>query len=538
MEGLASVADALRAAARGFGDTDWVVTPQGRLTFAQADRRARVLAAGLAARGLQPGDRVAIVSPNRLEVVELFAAASIAGVVQVPMNVYLRGEGLRFQLADAAARVVVADGPGVAAVAAIADSLPDLELVVALDDEDADGGAGATPVLPARIDTVAWADLPKDGPTPEPSLGRSTLHSIVYTSGTTGQPKGCMLGHGYYLASSAEGGRLLGYTRDDVALTALPLYHGFARGLLMSGLLYGLTIVVEEAFSPAAFLQRARAVNATVLQLVGAMAHALLALPQEAGDAGPALRKAVTIPLDPERAAAFERRFGAPVQAAVYGQTETGGIAVLPVGEPAPPGTLGRPAPNFEVRLVDDGDVEVPAGEVGEVVVRPRTPWSTSMGYWRRPEETATAWRNLWLHTGDLARSLPDGTLVFVDRKGDALRRRGENVASAVVEAALLRHDAVAEAAVHAVASAATEDDIKAVLVLHAGASITPREVFDVAREYLPYFAVPRYVEVVDELPRTVTLRVRKHVLRERGITPETWDLQAMGLVVARDDRR
>jgi crotonobetaine/carnitine-CoA ligase len=190
------------------------------------------------------------------------------------------------------------------------------------------------------------------------------------------------------------------------------------------------------------------------------------------------------------------------------------------------------------VKLFDDNDVEVPTGEVGEIVVRPKVPDAIYQGYWRKPAATIETWRNLWHHTGDFGRADEDGFITFVDRKKDALRRRGENVSSLQVEGAILQHPKIAEAAVHAVPSAMTEDDIKVCLVLKPGEELSPEELFEFFKEYLPYFSSPRYVEVLPELPKTATLRVQKHLLRERGVTGETWDLEALGLSVRPEDRR
>ena len=190
------------------------------------------------------------------------------------------------------------------------------------------------------------------------------------------------------------------------------------------------------------------------------------------------------------------------------------------------------------MRIVDDDDLEVPRGETGEIVLRPLEPDSMFAGYWGRPEETLHTFLNLWHHTGDYGRMDDDGFVSFVDRKKDALRRRGENVSSMELEQAIARHPKVAEVAVHAVPAAATEDDIKACVVLVPGETATPEELFAHFEAHLPYFAVPRYVELVPALPKNAVGRVLKHELRAAGVTPATWDLEALGLTVGRDARR
>jgi crotonobetaine/carnitine-CoA ligase len=242
------------------------------------------------------------------------------------------------------------------------------------------------------------------------------------------------------------------------------------------------------------------------------------------------------IPFAPADERTFTERFGVRVQSNMYGQTETGAITFTPLAEAGKPGTIGRPSPQYEVRIVDDADNDVPTGWVGEVIVRSKTPDVLYTGYWNKPDDTAEAMRGGWHHTGDLARCDREGYLTFVDRKKDALRRRGENVSSVQLEQAIIAHPKVAEAAIVAVPSEMTEDDIK-VCIVPAG-EIEPNELFAFFKEKLPYFAIPRYVQIVDALPKTATMRVQKHVLRAAGVRSSTWDFEQLGLVVAREERR
>jgi crotonobetaine/carnitine-CoA ligase len=246
------------------------------------------------------------------------------------------------------------------------------------------------------------------------------------------------------------------------------------------------------------------------------------------------------MPVDSQ--AEFERRFGTPVTGELYGQTECLGITLSPVG-PDPTqrkrGTIGRSSPALEVKLVDDDDVEVPPGTVGEIVVRPRDPDATYSGYWRNSDATVAAWSNLWHHTGDSARADADGFYTFVDRKKDCLRRRGENVSSFELEGAIATHPSISQVAVCGVPSPLGEDDIKACIVWTRAEPPSPDELFTFFRDSLPYFAIPRYVELRAALPVTeATGRVKKHVLRAEGITPSTWDLEEFGFSVTRAERR
>ena len=523
-----SVGDRLRGQAERLGDRPYLWSADERRTYAEMDRAADRVASGLAGLGVRPGDRVAVIAGNRIEMAELFFGCARLGAVLVPLNVFLKGEFLRYQLADSRAGTLVVDAPGAAAAQALVGELPDLTTAVALDDAGLDGVPG-----------VGYGDLlAADASPPAADVTAGSLLAILYTSGTTGMPKGCMLPHGWYLNGSTVSSRMVEYREDDVPLTCLPLFHAWAQGTMMGALVHGLEAVVDPVFSVGTLRERFAETGATVFLGVGMMGMALLATEPSDLDRAGRLRVALMIPFAVEDQLRFEERFGARVLAQLYGQTETGAIAYSALSEGVDPASVGRPAPYLDVRVVDDADVEVPAGAVGEIVVRPRIPNAIYQGYWGKPSETVEAWRNLWHHTGDYGRLSDDGVLTFVDRKKDALRRRGENVSSVEVERAIAAHPEVAEAAVHAVASEMTEDDIKACLVLEPGAELTPQELFEFFADTLPYFAIPRYVEFLPELPKTATLRVMKHLLRDRGVTEATIDLEALGLVVSPGARR
>jgi crotonobetaine/carnitine-CoA ligase len=230
---------------------------------------------------------------------------------------------------------------------------------------------------------------------------------------------------------------------------------------------------------------------------------------------------------------AFEARFGVEVGSA-YGLTEGSTPIVARYGE-ATPGGCGRVRAGFQVRLVDEHDNEVDPGVGGEALIRAERPWDTMLGYHARPEATAAAFRNLWLHTGDRLARDEHGVYTFLDREKDAIRRRGENVSSFEVEAELNRHDAVLESAVIAVPSSDTEDEIKAVVVCKPGTRVTPEALIEHLRDGLPYFMVPRYLEFLDALPKTPTEKILKSDLRAAGITESTWDREAHGIRVARE---
>jgi crotonobetaine/carnitine-CoA ligase len=502
-----------------------------RWTYEEMDECADRLAAGLAELGVAAGERIAFVAPNRPEMLEMLFGCARAGAIQVPLNAFLRGEFLRYQLGDSRASTIAVDGPGLEAVANLIDDLPDVKRIIVFDDAPADV-AGVEVVPYSRIRS-------SEGPVPAVELDPSDLISIVYTSGTTGLPKGCMLSHGYYLTAGTAMQEVLGLEDGDVFFTPLPLFHGAARMLVTTAaLVHGLTAVIEPEFHLGTILQRLAETQATFFFGVGAMGMAMLAIPESDADRAHNLRGGCFIPMSEEVQARFADRFGVEVNAEAFGQTECVPVCYSPWEGPRSRATAGRPSRYLDVRLVDDEDNDVPVGEVGEILIRPKRPYSMYSGYWNKSDETVKAWRNLWHHTGDFGRADTDGFISFVDRKKDALRRRGENISSMELEMAIAAHPKIAEAAVHAVPSPLTEDDVKACIVVAPDESVTPEELFDFFKTNLPYFAVPRYVEIVPELPKNAVMRVMKHKLREKGVTETTWDLEALGLTVSREERR
>jgi crotonobetaine/carnitine-CoA ligase len=524
-----TVVGALRRRVADGPDAPFVRCGGDWITLAELDARSDNVAAGLVEIGVQAGERVAVLLPNREEIIDLFFATTKVGAVLVPLNAFLKGEFLRYQLADCGASVLVTDGPGYAAAAPLL-GLTEIKRLVLLDGIEGDGAVEAT----------SWADVAAStAPAPTGDPGSGDLVSLIYTSGTTGLPKGCMLSHGYYVAGPQALLECGWVEPGDRIFTTWPLFHSSGQVVaLMTALVADGSVVFEPQFSATTFLARAAEERATVLAGVGFMGLALLAQPPSPADRAHAVKRSFWIPMAPAQQLAFEERFGIPVLAEAFGQTECFPISMAPAGGDRARHTLGPPTAHYEIKLLGDGDTEVPPGAAGEICVRPKTPGVMYSGYWNKPEETLAAWRNLWHHTGDMARLDDAGRLVFVDRKKDALRRRGENVSSLELEAAILAHPGVAAVAVCAVPSALGEDDVKACVVATPGATLEPDELFEFFKTTLPYFAVPRYVQLREALPANALGRVMKHVMRSEGVPEGTWDFEALGLTVARTERR
>lgn len=524
------VGQRLRERARDLpGDTFWVVGDH-RATYAEADASSDRLAAGLAELGVSKSDRVAVLSANRPEYLEAIFALAKLGAIQVPINAFLRGDFLQHQLHETETTFAIADGPGASVLRGIQGRVPSLKKVVTLESTDS---------VDLDIESVPYEEaIASTGEVPPLELSPADPVSIMYTSGTTGRSKGCILSHAYYMHMGSQLRSLLELREGDRFYVPLPLFHAYAQIISVMGTLNeGLSLVIEPQFSATATLDRWIETGATIFNGIGMMPVAMMQLAETERDRAHNVRTGLCVPLPPAIHDQFMARFGVDLHSNVYGQTESFPITLSSPSE-SKPGSIGRAAPLAEVAVVDDDDNPLPPGEVGEIVVRPRVPSGIYSGYWRQPEFTINTWRNLWHHTGDSGKRDSDGYFYFVDRKQDALRRRGENISSIEVETALMKHPMITHAAVVAVPSTMTEDEMLACIVPAEEADLEPEELFQFFKKELPYFVVPRFVRIISSLPMTPTLKVQKHILRAEGVTSETWDFESLGYRIDREQRR
>ena len=502
-----------------------------KLTAAEVASTANRLAQALIQLGVAKGDRVATLIENSAEATLAWWGAVRAGAIAVPINTAYKGEYLRHQVADSGARVLVVEAGLVERAAAIADQVDALDHIVVIDDVG-HTIAGAT--------THRWVDLlGADDVVPDVDIHPSDLATFIYTGGTTGPSKGCMLPHNYHEALTRQIGICWGRTADDVVWTPLPLFHFNAITTAVLGpLVWGGRAAIYRRFSVSNFWPEMNRVGATVTSTLGTMAYLLAhdidrpEMPRSgAPEANSTLRLIGAAPMPVEVDDVIRSRFGVTTFSGAYGVTEASLISWQP------PGTRNRPNAAgvvndeyFDVRIFDDGDNEVPADTEGEIVIRPKRPEVMFAGYWGRPEATVETSRNWWYHTGDIGRIDDEGFLFFVDRKADYLRRRGENISSFEVERVLMGHGALADVAVHAVPSELTEDDLKVTATIAEGATITEEELFRWCIDELPYFALPRYIEFRAELPRSPVGRVLKRELRDEPLGPQVWDADKSGI--------
>lgn len=504
------------------GDLPFVTAAQGDLTCGALRDRAQRVAGLLAELGVGPGDRVATMLDPSLDYLAAWFGSAWAGAVDVPVNTAYRGTFLEHVLRESEAEVLVVHGRWLDRLAQV--TVPHLRHVVVVGEP---AGAVALPVTPFST-ALAHA------PAPRVPRSEADLLYVLYTSGTTGPAKGVMHGNRSALWNARSWIDILALTPDDVAYSMFPLFHVTARSAVVSSSLWGGgRVVLRDGFSASGFWDDLRATGATWFAYMGAVIALLDKQPPSTADRDHRAWRAFGAAAPPAAAARFRDRFGVELLE-VYGSTELG-----PASAPRPgrvkPGTMGRPCAHLQVAIHDRGDRPCPTGVRGEIVCRPAVPAGLFAGYWRRPQATLGAFRNLWFHTGDGGYLDDEGHLVFTDRISDAMRRRGENISSFEVERAVAAHDDVLEAAAYAVPSALTEDEIMVAVVPRDGAELDPGALFAFCAATMPRFAVPRYLRVVAELPKTPSQRVQKYRLRAEGVTADAIDREALGVALARD---
>jgi carnitine-CoA ligase len=519
---IAAFERALQSDPDGLAQTDRA----GQWTFAQSFDRSSRLGAGLRAQGAGFQQPVAMMLDNSLDTIHVWSGLSLGGMIEVPINTAYRGRFLSYLLNNSEAGILVIEDRYLDRLAAVAGELTHLRTVVVRGDLGA-----ADPALAARFRVLPFGDLEAHPALAPARVGPGDLIGYMYTSGTTGPSKGVLISHAYaYTYASRED--LERPRSGDRILVTLPVFHlaGQWYGVYQS-LIHRVPCFLEPHFSASGFWPAVRKHGATMTLLMGGMAELLQRQPERDDDADNPLELAVVGPL-PRDLDAFRKRYAVTL-ATVYGSSEIGAVLNSPP-ETLVPGEAGLRRPGYELRVVDPEGRDVAPGQMGELWVRAEVPYTVMLGYHKYPEKTAEALRDGWVHTGDAFRTDADGHFYFADRLKDALRRRGENVSSFELEAVINEYPGVFDNAVVAVPSEIAEDDIKTVIVPTEGSVIDPEHLTRFLIEKLPYFMVPRYIEIVDELPRTPTQKIVKHVLRDQALSGNVWDREAAGIVLRR----
>ncbi|WP_076590824.1 AMP-binding protein [Herminiimonas arsenitoxidans] len=498
-------------------------------SFADVNRLACRLANGLNGLGIQKGDTVVTLMDNSVDTVLIWLAINKLGAISVPINTALKGEFLRHQVGDAGAKVIIAEHDYAERVAAIADRLPELQTLVY---------RGQKPELKNfKLPVLPWSAILSDNTADQTvEVKPGDLAMLVYTGGTTGPSKGCMISHNYCCNFAGQMITLTARTKDAITWTPLPLFHKNAVvSTVLVNMMIGARVSIYTRFSVSNFWPEIERTKATDVAMLAAMFPMLAKAPDN--DAMKRCKgqlfAAWGAPFPPDIQAIWKERFGVKhTVAGGFGLTECSIVSTLPFGTPAKPGSSGLRNAEFDVRIVDENDIELPPNTAGEIIVRPRMPHIMFEGYWRRPEETLRVMKNMWFHTGDIGMFDEDDYFYFVDRKKDYLRRRGENISSFEVENAFRAHEAIEDIAAHAVHDQLGEDELKVTIVLKAGTQLDEETLCRWSVDHLPYYAVPRYFEFRTDFPRSPVGRILKYELRDQGITPTTWDREKAGVVL------
>ncbi len=492
-------------------------------TYGEALAVTQRVAGGLRSLGVGPGDHVLAWLPNGPALVASWFAAMHLGAVLVPINTSYRGKLLEHVIRQSGARLLIGHGALLGRLADIGET--GLESIVSSGEPD-DSPPG---LRVHRFDELATFDSPVPEPHP---VERWDTMMIIYTSGTTGPSKGVMT---TYLQQYTVGRVSFGYlTPDDRMLINLPMFHIGGTTAIVGVLAAGASFALRDKFRTEAFWDEIRVCGATAISgLLGAMVAFLDKNEARPDDADNPLRRVVLSPVTAQTERLAER----------YGFEYFSGFNMTELSVPLVTdlntrvhSSCGRPRSGVECRIVDEHDLPVPDGVVGEFVLRCELPWALNQGYYGMPEASLAAWRNGWYHTGDLMYRDGEGNYFFVDRKKDAIRRRGENISSVEVEAEVAEYPAVGEVAAFAVPSRFGEDEVMVAVAPKAGQAIEPRALAEFLIPRMSHFMVPRYIRVLAELPKTPTNKVQKTGLRDEGVTEDTWDREAAGLRLRKEE--
>lgn len=520
------------------GAKPFILFEDRQISYADFDLLTNRVANGLAKLGVKRGDHVAFLLNNSPEVLLVYFGLFKLGAIVVPLNVAAKGELLVYFLEQSDATLLIADAGLVERFLDVQDRLPLIRHLVVL----ADGGAGAElaggTAQASRVPVSDFRELEQATPVPPGVDVRfCDVGYLSYTSGTTGPSKGSMATHAHAITQGLDQVRAYGYRADDILFTCLPLSHGNAfLCCCMPALAADATIAIGRRFSATNFWHDVRRHRATQFNLLGAMANILWSQPVRDDDAANTVRQCMAVPVPGPFYEGFEKRFGLTLTS-LYGLTDFGLITYK--GLEAPPAkrlTGGPVRPEVDVRIVDDDDMPLGVGEVGEIVVRARDPWFNPLGYYNMRQATLEAWRNLWFHTGDRGVLDADGWLTFVDRKKDAIRRRGQNISSFEVEQMILRHPAVQDVAAFPVASELSEDEVMVSVVIRPDRQLDEAALIEHCQVNMAYYMVPRYVEFRPDLPRNASEKVMKYQLRadaEMQLT-SVWDREKAGIKIRR----
>jgi len=523
-QGFRTLGAVVAARAQQHPDSVFITFEEREVTFGELDESANRFANHLADLGLQRGASVAIMLDNCAEFLTAWVGIAKAGMVEVPINTGYKGDLLTYLLNQAEVKVLVIASQWFERVEAITADLTSVEHIIVVGE-----------IVDSTVAASGFDDFLAAGSAAAPGVEvrPQDTATILFTSGTTGPSKGAVRSHRANFCIAEATIELMAYEEGEIFFTVFPLFHVNAKtNTVIPALILNGTVVMHSRFHASTFWETTRRHGVTAFNYMGALLMMLHKQPPSADDRDNPVRKAYGAPAPVEIFNDFQERFGVQL-VEVYGSTECGIVTYNTIDEMRL-GSCGKAAPYYEVEIHNERDQPVGPGVPGEIVVRPREPFIMFTEYYGNPEATVAAFSNLWFHTGDRAVIDEDGYYTYIDRLKDSIRRRGENISSWEVERVINSMEAVQESAVIGVPSELTEEEVLAVVVVKPDDSLTPEEILTEVNNRMPHFAVPRYIRFVDDLPRSPAQRVQKFVLREQGLTPDTWDRVEHGVEVVR----
>lgn len=513
-----------------FKDKPCLVFEDRSLSYLDVEEETNRLAHGLKSIGVGYGDHAAIMLGNSPEILLAIFALGKIGAVAIPLNTSVRGKGLAYNLDHADATTLIVDAQYLPHIEAVVHLTPSVRRVIVVGEQPPGYTLGNNLVM-FDFGDLRSADIQP----PRVDVSFKDQAFLMYTSGTTGPSKAVMYSHAYALNWAWGFAETHGYRSDDIMYVSMPLFHGNGlHAATYAGLLVGATVAIAPKFSASNFWRDINNYGATLTNVLGSMGDILWNLDRSETEAANSLRQILAAPI-PDRGRQMEERWQVKL-VSCFGLTDFGVSNYSTVNDPPEKyGSCGTVAPDFEVRIVDEDDFEVTAGEIGEIVMRSRRPWNTASGYYKMPSETAASMRNQWFHTGDLGLIDKDGFLYFKDRKKDAIRRRGENISAFEVEQVLMDYEGVAEACVYAV-TIDGDQEVGVSLIVQPGHSFKPADLVRWCEGRMSYFMVPRFIDLREDMPRTASGKLQKHWLRTeaQGNVESLWDRVSEGIEVSR----
>ena len=487
------------------------------ISYEDIDASANRMANAFSKLGIAKSDHVAIILPNCPEYLYCWFGLARLGAVTVTINTQFKGESLRHLIEASDSKVVVIASDFLPQYEEIASGIKGVRKVVF----DITGQAGNN----ESLDTL-FRESPTTPPSDMSPIEDIEPLIITLTSGTTGLPKLVRNSHRAYITSARDLVAYAELSSEDRIYSTLPLYHVNPQVFcVLSALVASASVIVAPRFSASRFWDDVRKYQATAFSYVGAVLPILLTQPEHPDDKDVPARKCFGGGAPKEVYEKISQRFDVEVLE-MYGMSETGTWNTINQLGKGRAGTTGQVREGFEVRIFDDRDNELLPGEIGEIVIRPTKPYIMFDGYYKSPEETVKCSANWWFHTGDLGKVDADGYYYFCGRKKESIRRGGENIPPYDIEKEINKHPAVAESAAFGVSDPIMEEEIKVAIVLHPGQKVTPEEIIAWCESRLPKFMMPRYIEFMENLPKSASEKIQKVALKERGLTPNTWDRQ------------